>query len=476
MPLFRNFLEKRPKKRKRKRESRQTTVGSSDPWIPAPLTRATAHVQHGLRVRGITNPRLFVEPVDDSELLIRAREPGPVEPLAPPALIHVGDYRGLEELGYAPVPFPVRGGGGLGRLARLGLALRELRKGVQDRGTQLGRRIDRLGGRAWEGGAGQGKSLEKSTRRSARAYLARQDGEVEERGRVRGLVLARRAGDLLRRTDHRTALALDLKVQHLRAHGTRHRDGLDRAEGCATRRRSDGAASSATRDERWTAGDAHRRPAVHKAAPAQHFRHPSTPTAPRVAGLKICQARFAILRSCLSSELEPFLSEKAGCPGGQGSFRRTMMRGVRARALVARQRGGMLALIGPRRLARRCLPPSFDRNPQNVPDSDVRPSPDMAPEEVSEGPALSRPSCSPSPGDTDESSSILAPPKVVAAQLEALRTPHEPRTNHGIQVMYEFCEGSGSMERSRYFGYSKDLYHFGESHSHRLSLIVSLLA
>ena len=314
MPLFRNFLEKRPKERKK--ESRQTAVGSSNPWIPAPLTRATAHVQHGLRVRGITNPRLFVEPVDDFELLIRAREPGPVEPLAPPALIHVGDYRGLEELGYAPVPFPVGGGGGLGRLARLGLALRELRKGVQDRGTQLGRRIDRLGGRAWEGGAGQGKSLEKSTRRSARAYLARQDGEVEERGRVRGLVLARRAGDLFRRTDHRTALALDLKVQHLRAHGTRHRDGLDRAEGCATRRRSDAAASSATRDERWTAGDARRRPAVHKAAPAQHFRHPSTPTPapPRVAGLKICQPGFAIL---LSSELEPFRARKPVVPEGR---------------------------------------------------------------------------------------------------------------------------------------------------------------
>ena len=91
-------------------------------------------------------------------------------------------------------------------------------------------------------------------------------------------------------------------------------------------------------------------------------------------------------------------------------------------------------------------------------------------DQVSEGPALPRPSCARSPGDTDESSSILAPPKVVAAQMEALRTPHEPRTNHGIQVMYEFCEGSGSMERSRYFGYSKDLYHFGESPSLRLSV------
>jgi len=34
------------------------------------------------------------------------------------------------------------------------------------------------------------------------------------------------------------------------------------------------------------------------------------------------------------------------------------------------------------------------------------------------------------------------------------------QVNHGIQVCYGFCEGSGSMERSRYFGYSKDLYHF----------------
>ena len=40
-------------------------------------------------------------------------------------------------------------------------------------------------------------------------------------------------------------------------------------------------------------------------------------------------------------------------------------------------------------------------------------------------------------------------------QLEALQCTHEPWTNHGIQVMYDFCEGSGSMERSRYFGYSK---------------------
>lgn len=34
------------------------------------------------------------------------------------------------------------------------------------------------------------------------------------------------------------------------------------------------------------------------------------------------------------------------------------------------------------------------------------------------------------------------------------------RPNHGLQTMYEFGEDIGGMERSRYFGFSKDLYHF----------------
>ena len=34
------------------------------------------------------------------------------------------------------------------------------------------------------------------------------------------------------------------------------------------------------------------------------------------------------------------------------------------------------------------------------------------------------------------------------------------RPNHGLQTAYEFGEDIGGMERSRYFGYSKDLYHF----------------
>ena len=407
MPLFRNFLEKRPKKRKR--ESRQTAVGSSDPWIPAPLTRATAHVQHGLRVRGITNPRLFVEPVDDFELLIRAREPGPVEPLAPPALIHVGDYRGLEELGYAPVPFPVRGGGGLGRLARIGLALRELRKGVQDRGAQLGRRIDRLGGRAWEGGAGQGKSLEKSTRRSARTSLGRMVRSKNEDVFVASYLHDEQAIFSGGPTTGPPSL---LTSKSSTSEHTGHVIGTASIGRRAVRRDDEATARlrplRATRDGRRATNAAalrSTRPPLPSTFAILRLQLHATRGWPQDLSSKIRNPAQA----CLSSELEPFLSVKASCPGGQGSFRRTRMRGVRARALVAQQRGGMLALIGPRRLARRCLPPNFDRNPQNVPDSDVRPSPAMAPEEVSEGPALSRPSCARSPGDTDESFSIITP-------------------------------------------------------------------
>lgn len=38
--------------------------------------------------------------------------------------------------------------------------------------------------------------------------------------------------------------------------------------------------------------------------------------------------------------------------------------------------------------------------------------------------------------------------------------PIASRPNHGLQTAYEFGEDIGGMERSRYFGYSKDLYHF----------------
>ncbi|GFR48818.1 hypothetical protein Agub_g10770, partial [Astrephomene gubernaculifera] len=69
-------------------------------------------------------------------------------------------------------------------------------------------------------------------------------------------------------------------------------------------------------------------------------------------------------------------------------------------------------------------------NPQNTPDPVVMPSPSFSPLES------------------------------VEVQLKALRTNDDPWLNHGIQTAYEFAADAGGMERSRYFGFSKDLYHF----------------
>lgn len=48
----------------------------------------------------------------------------------------------------------------------------------------------------------------------------------------------------------------------------------------------------------------------------------------------------------------------------------------------------------------------------------------------------------------------------VRLQLNAMKDIHQPRFNHGLQVLYEFAVEAGMMERSRYFGWSSDLYHF----------------
>jgi hypothetical protein len=34
-----------------------------------------------------------------------------------------------------------------------------------------------------------------------------------------------------------------------------------------------------------------------------------------------------------------------------------------------------------------------------------------------------------------------------------------PRSDHGVHTLYEFAADAGDMERSRFFGISKDLYH-----------------
>ncbi|KAK9818881.1 hypothetical protein WJX74_007479 [Apatococcus lobatus] len=68
-----------------------------------------------------------------------------------------------------------------------------------------------------------------------------------------------------------------------------------------------------------------------------------------------------------------------------------------------------------------------------------------------------------SPQNVDEPvvlpSKDLSPEQTVQVQLEALQNNDHPWPSHGVQTMYEFGEDIGGMERSRYFGYSKDLYH-----------------
>ncbi|KAG2501655.1 hypothetical protein HYH03_000159 [Edaphochlamys debaryana] len=56
-------------------------------------------------------------------------------------------------------------------------------------------------------------------------------------------------------------------------------------------------------------------------------------------------------------------------------------------------------------------------------------------------------------------SPALLPVETIKVQLDALAKNDEPWTNHGIQTAYEFALDAGGMERSRYFGFSKDLYH-----------------
>lgn len=48
----------------------------------------------------------------------------------------------------------------------------------------------------------------------------------------------------------------------------------------------------------------------------------------------------------------------------------------------------------------------------------------------------------------------------VDLQLFSMRDCDVPRLQHGVQVMWEYAVEHGNMERSRYFGYSSDMYHF----------------
>jgi hypothetical protein len=84
-------------------------------------------------------------------------------------------------------------------------------------------------------------------------------------------------------------------------------------------------------------------------------------------------------------------------------------------------------------LRARALPPGFDEseNPQNVPPPLIVPTSQLSAEEA------------------------------VSIQLEAARCNDTPRADHGVHTLYEFCADAGDMERSAYFGFSKDLYHLG---------------
>jgi|Laugresbdmm110sd_1035091.scaffolds.fasta_scaffold104620_1 hypothetical protein len=52
-------------------------------------------------------------------------------------------------------------------------------------------------------------------------------------------------------------------------------------------------------------------------------------------------------------------------------------------------------------------------------------------------------------------SAALSVRESVAVQLEAAQRNNSPRADHGVHVLYEFALEAGSMERSRYFGFSK---------------------
>ena len=48
----------------------------------------------------------------------------------------------------------------------------------------------------------------------------------------------------------------------------------------------------------------------------------------------------------------------------------------------------------------------------------------------------------------------------IRLQINAMRDIDEPRRGHGVQVMWEFAVEHANMERSRYFGFSSDMYHY----------------
>lgn len=104
-------------------------------------------------------------------------------------------------------------------------------------------------------------------------------------------------------------------------------------------------------------------------------------------------------------------------------------------------------------------------NPQNVPPPLRGPAPQLTPEEAVR--------CATSANRGFWHTSWLfglqwtalseRAPRSCRIQLEAARANDTPRTDHGVHTLYEFAADAGDMERSAYFGFSKDLYHLGAS-------------
>ena len=67
-------------------------------------------------------------------------------------------------------------------------------------------------------------------------------------------------------------------------------------------------------------------------------------------------------------------------------------------------------------------------------------------------------------------------PTAVCVQLDSLANNNTPRLNHGLQVIYYYCGDAAPMERSRYFGPSKDIWVRGRCPPHDAVALADPLA
>jgi len=70
----------------------------------------------------------------------------------------------------------------------------------------------------------------------------------------------------------------------------------------------------------------------------------------------------------------------------------------------------------------------------------------------------------------------FSPEQCIRIQLDALKSNDDPWPNHGLQTAYKYGLDVGGMERSHYFGFSKDLYHFDHFMGHFAGVFPELLS